>query len=164
MNTQSHSGDCAETERLWSTQQDVFIEPFFSRLRNLGEREATCNSPRWLMTPRRLCSRHNKANGHKTSKRLWLPAQDLHKFKADKIPRLGRGNIHKVLLLTKKLFAKEICWERENLFSVMSNIGYISHSPQEASYSAVVDSVSDSLQHAKGGHRMIKSLMSFSVA
>lgn len=43
-------------------------------------------------------SRHNKPDSHINSERLWKDAQDLHRFKPDKIPTLKRGNEHNVPL------------------------------------------------------------------
>lgn len=52
---------------------------------------------------------------------FWTPIadHDLYRFKWYRIPAWRRGNGHKVLPLTKKVFTIGNCWESKNTFSLM---------------------------------------------
>jgi hypothetical protein len=63
---------------------------------------------------------HNRTDVHKTK---CGHAQDLYKFKPDKIPTWGRGSGHKIPVLTKKLFGWKIS------FPKWSVTGYIKNTP-----------------------------------
>ena len=60
---------------------------------------------------------HNKTDAQMDSRRLGQHAPGLHRFNPGKIPACEGGRGHKVPLLTKKPFASDTWWQRENLFS-----------------------------------------------
>lgn len=64
-------------------------------------------------------SRQNRTDTHTNSERLWQHAQNLHRFKPDKILSLRRGGRYKTLPTNRKVFEIITCWGRENHFSSM---------------------------------------------
>jgi len=58
----------------------------------------------------------HRTDTYMNSQRLWAYAWDLHKLQ---IPSSEKGKQYKTQVITKKLFANGICWERENPFSTM---------------------------------------------
>jgi hypothetical protein len=57
------------------------------------------------MIPSQLASRYNRAHTCMDLQRWWQHTQNLHGFKPDKAIVLRKGSRHKVVPLTKKLFA-----------------------------------------------------------
>lgn len=56
-------------------------------------------------------------------------------FRTDKIPARKRGSGNTVLCLTKKLFATESIWQRENQFPLLIDTQCLNHTPGVASCS-----------------------------
>lgn len=61
-------------------------------------------------------STHNRADTHERTEDV-THTQDLHKFNPDKNPTPSRISRHKVLPVTKRLFATDSLWKREKTFS-----------------------------------------------
>ena len=100
---------------------DVFNKPLPSRLRGLWRRaEGKAVRARVMDVTKEIdSSRHYSTNAQMNSQMLWEHAQDLHRFKSERIPALAREGGLGVPPLTKKLFAVDTCWLRENQFSPM---------------------------------------------
>jgi hypothetical protein len=83
-----------------------------SRFRDLCRREVgRIEGPEMVSDFKKTVpSRHSRINAHMNSLRLWESTQDL--FRPNRKPSTQTGSRHKVLYLTKKLFAIDICWER----------------------------------------------------
>lgn len=69
-----------------------------------------------LITTETVSSRHTRADTHMNSQRLWQHAQDVHKFKSDRVSVL-RGEVEgkqtQGPTLTKKLSTVDTHWQRE---------------------------------------------------
>lgn len=61
-----------------------------------------------------VSSRHNRMDAHLNSNRRWQHTQELQGVKTDRVPVLRGEVFMRSHPLTKKRFATDACWEREN--------------------------------------------------
>lgn len=70
-----------------------------------------------------LSYRHNRTCKHVSPERLWQQAQDLHRFKPDKVPMLRKGHGHELPSLAKKQSPMSNYLEMKIYLSLIVSLG-----------------------------------------